>query len=760
MNPYTIGSARVSKDPPPRPVLPSRLLAYYRLRPPSPLVLPGTGEQWDARFGGALPPPSAIYPCVEESGDLVDWLHPADIDRKLAPFGEESPLYRRRAVGLRANGYDGPMTIHPTRGVELPDPYQHFEAPNGTLFDVGAGESIVLLAVFRCTRRHTDEDPFLSIASKQGPDDVAEGGEAVGGVVTGGPGFAFGIDSSGYAMFRAQPAREVEGRVTSPGRVDDGAWHCAVVSFARFPVVKGEGGEIERILLYMNTDQGKNQLPYPATSLLDLSNDQPFCLGSTELELYRAAHLQVAYLAAWHGALTPFELNTLLGDDGALERFWTAHRRRRNLIEQTGGELGFKRLGGALGWPAGTDPFGDGNCVAKYSAGGSLPGAGVPIRWPAQYPYTVMGDEADLARGGFGSNSGGDIVGNLLLHSEELTARDWTTSGSGISVEANADDAPDGMRTAEQATFSSGATSWIAQTARVRSMVEDPSYTASIWVRLRSGFEEGAILYLGGVAEQTTDLKAFALSGSSVIEENKWVRIHAPVVPSAVEGSVVELGLEVAVEVPGTADPVVLDLWGAQLADCEYPGPYSPTTATAEYQWDEARLFAQLNREPSPYEIGPKGHVSFVVRLPYETDQANDRALITIQGQTTDGGDGIEKVVVRVVRKNSGRIVFEVEDATAAVHPCSSLYAYGVGTDEGADQAVEVPVELGWDFSDTENTMWLQVADEDRQVTGIGTPPLGFEALYFCIGPGAIIGFLTPYAGPDAQLYEVKVYKP
>ena len=154
---------------------------------------------------------------------------------------------------------------------------------------------------------------------------------------------------------------------------------------------------------------------------------------------------------------------------------------------------------------------------------------------------------------------------NLLQYSEQLGTAPWSAQGS-MTITANQATAPDGTLTAEQAVATGSASLLQAVT-----VVPGATYTFSFWAKNNGGSIASYRAY-----DNTNSAEIVAqTSYFSQINGSTWTRVSFTFTAPARCIS----ALVYPMSVPATGGNVFL--WGAQLVQANWPGPYIQTTASA-----------------------------------------------------------------------------------------------------------------------------------------------------------------------------------
>ncbi len=730
------------------------MLAHYPLQPPSGLVLPATSTAWQSAFPSStdnyIPTPHGIYTCTESSSPLVDGI---DSGKSLAQVN--NALLGRRAVGLAVD--DGSLTIHPTRGVECIANADRFKAGDNDWYEPSSTEGFAWLIVFRTLNTGTG-----TILGKR------EGGD----LYSYWKGYYIGINASGQLEFRLSDSCDIIWE-TSTEDVGDGAWHCALLSANR--------DASNNLDLYLYSDIGDEN--ETGGSVGGITSSGYLSIGETISsggDSDNAARVQVAYAAYWQFAKTDNADYQTLTDQGrtAFERFWTAHEPRQNVLvpewsSSSCPDCAGRKLelngGGLVGWPAGQDAT-TGELVAKYHAGVTTS----PETYPPQYPYTVLGGAA-LDEGGFGPAS--DNTHNLLGQSEDFNGNDWEIDNESqytIEVAANVADAPDHMRTADRLKYKNIYPNYnkrIYQGAD-DAVTADTKVTASVWVRVETlsvGTANGPWLYLGGPGYNPPGSPAGPPSGGSTnddftcwdlsddttgdLYDQKWVRLSHTFTSQNGETPCFTLAMDF--DGSNTAHYAEVLVWGAQLEENAYAGPYVPTAAPVFNPCGDP-LYDDLN-EAGSYSLGDTGRVQLKARFPFASGAADDRTLITVENSESSPND-IKLSLLRDVSGSSSYMVFKVVKGGSEYARATSTQALPDGT--GAT-AQEIEIEFAWDFTLEPSTdvlsLIVKVPSQPEDIQPADSAPSGtidnFAATWL-----RIAGHADNDTQPDAQIYDVKVY--
>ena len=153
---------------------------------------------------------------------------------------------------------------------------------------------------------------------------------------------------------------------------------------------------------------------------------------------------------------------------------------------------------------------------------------------------------------------------NLLQYSEQLGTAPWSAQGS-MAVTANQATAPDGTLTADQAVATGSASLLQAVT-----VVPGATYTFSFWAKNNGGSIASYRTY-----DNTNSAEIVAqTSYFSQINGSTWTRVSFTFTAPA--GCI--SALVYPMSVPATGGNVFL--WGAQLVNANWPGPYTVTGAS------------------------------------------------------------------------------------------------------------------------------------------------------------------------------------
>jgi hypothetical protein len=156
---------------------------------------------------------------------------------------------------------------------------------------------------------------------------------------------------------------------------------------------------------------------------------------------------------------------------------------------------------------------------------------------------------------------------NLLSASNSFTTG-WMY-GTGGSVAAGVTD-PNGGTTATAYTMASGSSAF-AFLAQTISPITDAKkgYTFSVWMKSPSGTKTTVI--------SISNLLVATLNSPTLTVTPAWQKFTFTVAPGALDTT--SLGMGVGIQKGSFSTGDELDVWGAQLVQANYAGPYTPTTS-------------------------------------------------------------------------------------------------------------------------------------------------------------------------------------